>query len=67
MKKVKGKIVYCLGSGSQDYTIDRLQGAGTIMAVDAPTHIAIATLIAGTFVVPEVGIKIDQYINSTKY
>lgn len=37
------------------------------MAVDAPTDIAIATLIAGTFVVPEVGIKIDQYINSTKY
>ncbi|XP_006430257.2 subtilisin-like protease SBT4.15 [Citrus clementina] len=66
MKKVKGKIVYCLGSGSQDYTIDHLQGAGTIMAVDAPTDIAIATLIAGTFVVPEVGIKIDQYINSTK-
>lgn len=67
MKKVMGRIVYCLGSGSQDFTIKKLGGVGTIVALDSPTDTAFTTLIAGSFVVSEIGIKIDRYINSTKY
>ncbi|KAL5741041.1 hypothetical protein ACOSQ2_030221 [Xanthoceras sorbifolium] len=64
--KVKGKIVYCLGSATQDYTIKFLGGAGTIMALDAPSDIAFTTFLPATSVVAKDGISIDRYINSTK-
>ncbi|KAK0585049.1 hypothetical protein LWI29_022744 [Acer saccharum] len=64
--KVKGKIVYCLGSASQDYFIKLLEGAGTIMVLDEPSDIAFTTLISATSVLIKQGIKIDRYINSTK-
>ncbi|KAJ0027964.1 hypothetical protein Pint_35929 [Pistacia integerrima] len=66
MNKVKGKIVYCLGSGSQDYTIKELGGAGTIVTLDEPTDTAFTTLIRGAFIGAKDGSKIDHYINSTK-
>ncbi|KAK2655165.1 hypothetical protein Ddye_008217 [Dipteronia dyeriana] len=66
MDKVKGKIVYCLGSASQDYFIKLLGGAGTIMVLDEPSDIAFTTLISATSVLVKQGIKIDRYINSTK-
>ncbi|KAJ7971524.1 subtilisin-like protease SBT4.14 [Quillaja saponaria] len=64
--KVKGRIVYCLGSSDQDYTIKELGGAGTIMALDEKTDIAYTTLIPGTSVYVNVAKNIDLYINSTK-
>jgi hypothetical protein len=64
---VKGKIVYCLGSSGQDYTIKKLDGAGTIMALDQDTDIAYLTLIPGTYSFPKDSKMIEQYINSTKY
>ncbi|KAK9289527.1 hypothetical protein L1049_007682 [Liquidambar formosana] len=64
-KKVKGKLVYCLGNSGQDYTIDELGGAGTIIGLDEETDVAFPFLIPGTFVSPKDGKKIDQYINST--
>uniref|UniRef100_A0A2N9IEB0 Subtilisin-like protease fibronectin type-III domain-containing protein n=1 Tax=Fagus sylvatica TaxID=28930 RepID=A0A2N9IEB0_FAGSY len=64
--KVKGKIVYCLGSSGQDYTIKKLDGAGTIMALDQDTDIAYLTLIPGTYSFPKDSKMIEQYINSTK-
>ncbi|KAK4834634.1 hypothetical protein QYF36_025989 [Acer negundo] len=64
--KVKGKIVYCLGSSRQDYFIKLLEGAGTIMVLDEPSDIAFTTLISATTVLVKQGIKIDRYINSTK-
>ncbi|XWS43437.1 hypothetical protein CRYUN_Cryun16bG0103600 [Craigia yunnanensis] len=65
--KVKGKIVYCLGEAGQDSTIDMLGGAGTIMAVDAPTDYYFLTLTPATTVVrSKNGDKLDRYINTTK-
>ncbi|PNT31044.1 hypothetical protein POPTR_006G114500v4 [Populus trichocarpa] len=66
MDKVKGKLVYCLGSNGQDYTIKELQGAGVITSLDAPTDTAYATVIPGTSVQLKDGYKIDVYINSTR-
>jgi hypothetical protein len=67
MDTVKGKLVYCLGSNGQDYTIKELQGAGVITSLDAPTDTAYATVIPGTSVQLKDGYKIDVYINSTRY
>ncbi|XVF55683.1 hypothetical protein PTKIN_Ptkin06aG0056500 [Pterospermum kingtungense] len=65
--KVKGKIVYCLGDQGQDYTINTLGGAGTIMAVGEPTDYYFLTLTPATTVVrSKIGNKLDRYINSTK-
>ncbi|GAV66086.1 Peptidase_S8 domain-containing protein/Inhibitor_I9 domain-containing protein, partial [Cephalotus follicularis] len=65
-EKVKGKVVYCLGSSGQDYNIKDLGGAGVIMTIDEPTDIAFTPLIPGTFVMAKDGYKIDKYINSSK-
>lgn len=67
MNKVKGKIVYCMGSSNQDYTIKELGGAGTIVTLDEPTDTAFTTLIPGASIDAKDGSKIDHYINSTKY
>ncbi|KAJ4829848.1 hypothetical protein Tsubulata_035045 [Turnera subulata] len=66
MNKVRGKIVYCLGTSNQDYTIWKLRGAGVIMSMDEPTDIAFPTLIPGTFIISKIGNEIDKYINTTK-
>ncbi|CAM8933442.1 unnamed protein product [Rhodiola kirilowii] len=65
-ENVKGKIVYCLGSSGQDYTIYGLGGAGTIMALDVVTDIALTHLIPATFVSGKDATDINQYINSTR-
>lgn len=67
--KVKGKIVYCLGSGGQDTTINDYKGIGTIMAADdsVEEQIPFSFLIPATIVDAKAGKKIGQYINSTKY
>ncbi|KAJ6922738.1 subtilase family protein [Populus alba x Populus x berolinensis] len=67
MDKVKGKLVYCLGSNGQDYTIKELKGAGVITSLDAPTDTAFPTVIPGTSVQLKDGYRIDVYINSTRY
>lgn len=67
MDKVKGKIVYCLGSSGQDYTIKLLGGVGTIFALDEPTDTAFTSLLPATNVLPKEGVNIDRYINSTRY
>lgn len=66
---MKGRIVYCLGGISgQDYTIEELGGAGTIMALSEETDTSFTTVISGTFVEAyTVGKAIELYINSTKY
>ncbi|KAG6771778.1 hypothetical protein POTOM_023170 [Populus tomentosa] len=66
MDKVKGKLVYCLGSNGQDYTIKELKGAGVITSLDAPTDTAFPTVIPGTSVQLKDGYRIDVYINSTR-
>lgn len=64
---MKGRIVYCLGSSGQDFTIQRLQGAGTLMTQYELEDYAYSPVIPGTGILVKDGIKIDQYINSTKY
>ncbi|XP_065855065.1 subtilisin-like protease SBT4.15 [Euphorbia lathyris] len=66
MDKVKGKIVYCMGSGNQDYVIKLLKGAGAIMSYTEEPDTAFTTLIPATHVSFKDGHKIDKYINSTK-
>ncbi|KAL3825788.1 hypothetical protein ACJIZ3_021817 [Penstemon smallii] len=63
--KVKGKIVYCLGKGG-DSTINELGGAGTIMSMEYFEDVAFPTLTPGTYISVQDGLKIDNYINSTK-
>ncbi|XP_020210520.2 subtilisin-like protease SBT4.15 [Cajanus cajan] len=66
-EKVMGKIVYCLGTGNQDYVIKELDGAGTIMAVEDPSDYSTTTIIPGVYVDAfSAGKTIDHYINSTK-
>ncbi|KAK9985773.1 hypothetical protein SO802_030724 [Lithocarpus litseifolius] len=64
--KVMGKIVYCLGSNGQDYTIKRSGGAGAIMTLEEDTDTAYSTVIPGTSIFPRDSKMIEQYINSTK-
>ncbi|KAK7337210.1 hypothetical protein VNO77_17773 [Canavalia gladiata] len=67
-EKVKGRIVYCIGStGAPDLTIEELGGAGTIIGVEDTIDASYTTLIPGAFVdANTVGKSIDLYINSTK-
>lgn len=65
--KVMGKIVYCLGSNGQDYSIKRSGGAGAIMTLEDDTDTAYSTVIPGTSIFPRDSKMIEQYINSTKY
>lgn len=66
---MKGKIVYCLGGMSgQDYVIQELGGAGTIMILSEKTDTSFTTTIPGTYLeASAVGKSIEIYINSTKY
>ncbi|EEF28836.1 subtilisin-like protease SBT4.15 [Ricinus communis] len=64
--KVKGKIVYCLGNGPQDYTIRDLKGAGVILSIDTFNDVAFTSVIRSTSVSIKDGLKIDHYINTTK-
>ncbi|KAL4605811.1 hypothetical protein ACB092_09G056600 [Castanea dentata] len=64
--EVMGKIVYCLGSNGQDYTIKRTGGAGAIMMLDSDTDTAYSTVIPGTSIFPRDSKLIEQYISSTK-
>ncbi|KDP39759.1 hypothetical protein JCGZ_02779 [Jatropha curcas] len=66
MTKVKGKIVYCLDNAGQDYTIKELEGIGVISTLTSFKDTAFTTVIPATSVDPNDGLKIDQYINSTK-
>ncbi|VFQ59184.1 unnamed protein product [Cuscuta campestris] len=63
---VKGKIVYCLGSSSQDYNVKGINGTGVISADTLPDT-PLPTIIPGTVVDINSGLKIDRYINSTKF
>ncbi|KAK7392583.1 hypothetical protein VNO78_21026 [Psophocarpus tetragonolobus] len=66
-EKVMGKIVYCLGEGSSDYTIKELGGAGTIIAVSDPSDFSTTTVVPGVHIDANTdGKTIDLYINSTK-
>ncbi|XP_009611159.1 subtilisin-like protease SBT4.15 isoform X1 [Nicotiana tomentosiformis] len=64
--KVKGKIVYCLGSSGQDYTIKDLKGAGAIILADRMTDTAFSTVISATSINPKDASQIEKYIYSTK-
>lgn len=64
--KVKGKVVFCLGVTGQEYTIKEQGGIGIITSSDIKTDIAMTTLIPGTTVGLNDGMKIDQYISSSK-
>ncbi|GFY93410.1 subtilisin-like serine endopeptidase family protein [Actinidia rufa] len=64
-RKVKGKIVYCVGMG-QDSTIRELGGSGLIMAADLYPDVAFSFVVAATAIKPTDGTKIDGYVNSTK-
>lgn len=62
---MKGKIVYCQGSGG-DTVVQELGGAGTIMSSDLQNDTAFTTAAPGTDVSIKDGQKIDAYINSTR-
>ncbi|KAJ8537640.1 hypothetical protein K7X08_014180 [Anisodus acutangulus] len=47
-RKVKGEIVYSLGSSQQDSTIKYLKGAGAIIVSDKMTHVAFPTYLSAT-------------------
>ncbi|PSS02742.1 Subtilisin-like protease SBT4.15 [Actinidia chinensis var. chinensis] len=64
-RKVKGKIVYCVGLG-QDSTIRELGGSGLIMADDQYPDVAFSYVVAAAAIKPTDGTKIDGYVNSTK-
>lgn len=68
-RKVKGKIVYCLGSNGQDSTVGENKGAGIIMCGDDDysDEVAFSYLIPATVVNEKDGKKIDHYINSTRF
>ncbi|XP_057499304.1 subtilisin-like protease SBT4.15 [Actinidia eriantha] len=64
-RKVKGKIVYCVGMG-QDSTIRELGGSGLIMAANLYQDVAFSFVVAATAIKHTDGTKIDGYVNSTK-
>lgn len=64
---MKGKIVYCLGSSGQDYTIKDLKGAGAIILADRMTDTAFSTVISATSINPKDASQIEKYIYSAKY
>ncbi|KAL1541375.1 hypothetical protein AAHA92_25605 [Salvia divinorum] len=63
--KVKGKIVYCQGSGG-DSVVPQLGAAGIIMSDEDLDDIAYALTRPGTYVSGEDGTRISKYINSTR-
>ena len=63
--KVKGKIVYCEGSGG-DSVVPQLGAAGIIMSDEDLDDTAFALMGPGTYVSVEDGTKISDYINSTR-
>lgn len=63
---MKGKIVYCLGSNQQDYTLKALQGAGTIILSDKMTDTPFITYISSTSINTTYAAQVDKYIQSTK-
>ncbi|TYK25239.1 subtilisin-like protease SBT4.14 [Cucumis melo var. makuwa] len=65
-KKVKGKIVYCLGSIDQEYTISDLGGVGVISNLLNITEMAITTPIPSTHLSSTNSDYVEAYINSTK-
>ncbi|TQD83310.1 hypothetical protein C1H46_031097 [Malus baccata] len=64
--KVVGRIVYCQGFGTQDSTMQKLKGAGTLMTRYELDDYAYSPIIPGTEILVQDGIKIEKYINSTK-
>ncbi|XP_060206137.1 subtilisin-like protease SBT4.15 [Lycium barbarum] len=64
--KVKGKIVYCLGSSQQDSVIQYLKGAGAIIVGDKMTDVAFETQISATNINTTYAAQVEKYINSTK-
>uniref|UniRef100_A0A0A0LE00 Uncharacterized protein n=1 Tax=Cucumis sativus TaxID=3659 RepID=A0A0A0LE00_CUCSA len=65
-KKVKGKIVYCLGSMDQEYTISELGGKGVISNLMNVSETAITTPIPSTHLSSTNSDYVEAYINSTK-
>ncbi|KAK7278638.1 hypothetical protein RJT34_23672 [Clitoria ternatea] len=65
--KVNGSIVYCLGTGNQEFVIKGLGGAGTIVGEAQHSDFSTATVIPAVYVdATTAGKTIDFYINSTK-
>jgi len=64
---VKGRIVLCLGNSAADWSIVRNNGSGTIIALDEIRDLASTALVPATIVNSNMGRKIAEYINSTKY
>lgn len=63
--KVKGKIIYCLGSGG-DFVVPQLGAAGIIMSDGEFEDTAFTVVGPGTYVSVEDGTRINNYINSTR-
>lgn len=63
---MKGKIVYCLGSIDQEYTISDLGGVGVISNLLNITEMAITTPIPSTHLSSTNSDYVEAYINSTK-
>ncbi|KAJ8444277.1 hypothetical protein Cgig2_024603 [Carnegiea gigantea] len=67
LSKVKGRIVLCMGNSAADWSIVRNNGSGTIIALDEVRDLASTALVPATIVNSNMGRKIAEYINSTKY
>ncbi|KZV27940.1 xylem serine protein 1-like [Dorcoceras hygrometricum] len=63
--KVKGKIVYCQGSGG-NVVVDALGAIGTIMSDDTFEDTMFINDDPLSYVSTKDGLKIDKYINSTR-
>ncbi|XP_023539892.1 subtilisin-like protease SBT4.15 [Cucurbita pepo subsp. pepo] len=64
--KVKGKILYCLGSLDQEYTISELGGVGVIANLMNNTEVLAVTPIPATHLSSQDSDIVETYINSTQ-
>ena len=65
--KVEGKILYCLGSLDQEYTISELGGVGVIANLMNNTEVLAVTPIPATHLSSQDSDIVETYINSTQY
>ncbi|XP_019186404.1 PREDICTED: subtilisin-like protease SBT4.15 [Ipomoea nil] len=66
-RKVKEKVLYCVTQNQQDYIIEEMDGKGIIISDQVPQQNAFTFRIPASIVkFPEIGDKIEAYINSTR-
>ncbi|WJX82456.1 hypothetical protein P8452_65210 [Trifolium repens] len=64
--KVKGKVVYCLGSWGTEATVKEIGGIGTIIEYDNYPDVAQISIAPATVVNHSIGETVTNYIKSTR-